>query len=75
MRVFSKYSPRDVPKVILYSEEDNILVSEWLEQYVPLSHYFNFSPLPEVRTVSADGKTSTAAPILDVDSDTYRYKR
>mmetsp|Transcript_35613 Transcript_35613/g.33770 ORF Transcript_35613/g.33770 Transcript_35613/m.33770 type:complete len:564 (+) Transcript_35613:289-1980(+) len=71
MRVFSKYSPKDVPKVILYSEADNILVSEWLEQYVPLSHFFNFTPLPDSKPVSGDGKTSTV-PILDVDSDTYR---
>lgn len=58
---------------ILYSEADNILVSEWLEQYVPLSHFFNFTPLPDSKPVSGDGKTSTV-PILDVDSDTYRYE-
>lgn len=47
MRVFSKYSPKEVPKIILYDDEKRILISEWLENYVPMSKFFGFSALPK----------------------------
>jgi hypothetical protein len=64
MRVFSKYSAKDVPKVLLYDAKLGILVSEWLEQYIPLSHFFGFTP------IVSDGKVNV--PHLEVDSDTCR---
>ena len=64
MRVFSKYSPKDVPKVLLYDANLGILVSEWLEQYIPLSHFFGFTP------IVSEGKVNV--PHLEVDSDTCR---
>ena len=64
MRLFSKYSPRDVPEVILYDEEKRILVSEWLERYVPLRNFFDLSLPSNSRDI--------AAQYLEVDSDTCR---
>lgn len=64
MRLFSKYSPRDVPEVILYDEEKRILVSEWLERYVPLRKFFDLS-LPS-------NSRDLATQYLEVDSDTCR---
>lgn len=64
MRLFSKYSPRDVPEVILYDEEKRILVSEWLERYVPLRNFFDLSLPSNSRDI--------VAQYLEVDSDTCR---
>lgn len=64
MRVFSKYSPKAVSKVFLFNEEKMILVSEWLDNYVPLSSFFAFTPLsPENGAVGV---------LPEVGSDTCR---
>lgn len=64
MRVFSKYSAKDVPKILLYDANLGILVTEWLDQYIPLSHFFGFTP------IVSEGKVNV--PHLEVDSDTCR---
>ena len=79
MRVFSKYSPREVPKILLYDDMKQILVTEWLDRYLPLSHSFGFTPPPPPLPSSSLGlnrglsdRNMRVSPNLEVDCDTCR---
>lgn len=72
MRVFSKYSPKEVPEILLYNDERQILVTEWLDCYLPLSHYFGFTPTLRTNKASSGMREPTTLPALEVDSDTCR---
>ena len=73
MRVFSKYSPKEVSEILLYNDEKQILVTEWLDSYRPLSRYFEFSPaLVAANAQSGVSFRHVTLPVLEVDSDTCR---
>ena len=70
--VFSKYSPKEVPKILFYDHEKQILVTEWLDRYLPLSYSFGFTPPwgPSSGSHSSSGLPVTAGGVkggIDVD--------